>query len=133
MNYNIINKNINELSNKGIGLNIPYNGNIGLNITYNTKDAIRSNLLNFLLTGKRERPMNPNFGINLKNKLFEQINNTELSLIKTDIITYIKDNFNNINILALEINSNDNIIEITFNYSVINTNINDDIQLIFKK
>jgi hypothetical protein len=36
-----------------------------VNTTYTTQDAIKSNLINFILTGKRERIMNPGFGAGL--------------------------------------------------------------------
>ena len=119
------------MPNKGIGFNIPFNGNIGLNSTITTKDAIRSNLLNFLLTNTRERIMNPNFGSKIKNQLFEQISQKNFNNIKTIINNYIKDNFPQIIINTLDINEINNLIDITFNYSIKNTNINDSMQLTF--
>ena len=49
----------------GVGISVPFNGPTGVNTTYTTQDAIKSNLLNFILTGKRERVMNPGFGAGL--------------------------------------------------------------------
>jgi hypothetical protein len=50
MAYNIININPLDLQpSKGIGIKLPFDGSTGLNITYTTKDATRSNILNFLL------------------------------------------------------------------------------------
>ena len=46
----------------GVGISLPFNGPTGINTTYTTKDAVKSNLLNFILTGKKERVMNPSFG-----------------------------------------------------------------------
>jgi len=63
--------------NKGIGISIPYNPDNIFNITYTTKDQIKTNLLNFMLTNKGERYFNPEFGANLRNTLFEQNMNTE--------------------------------------------------------
>ena len=71
MAYNIININPLDLQpSKGVGIKIPFDGSTGLNITYTTKEATKSNILNFLLTGKRERIMNPNFGAGIREQLF---------------------------------------------------------------
>ena len=49
MAYNIVHINPLDLQpSKGIGIQLPFNGPTGLNITYTTKDAIKSNILNFL-------------------------------------------------------------------------------------
>ena len=36
----------------GIGITVPFDGPTGINTTYTTKDTIKSNLLNFILTGR---------------------------------------------------------------------------------
>jgi len=129
-------KNINPLDlqpSKGIGINIPFDGPTGLNITYNTKDAIRANLLNFLLTGTRERILKPNFGSSIRNQIFEQISSNTLSNIESIIYDYIKNNFPNIILDELNIDTKENALLIYFKYSVINTNITDDIQLTFNR
>ena len=115
---------------KGIGINIPFNNTTGLNITYNTKDSIRANLLNFLLTGTRERILNTNFGTNIRNQIFEQVDNNQIDEIKQLVFDYINYNFSNILLNNLYITPEDNNISIYFDYSVKNTNINDNIQLI---
>lgn len=127
-------KNIHPLDlqpSKGIGINIPFDGPTGLNITYNTKDAIRANLLNFLLTGNRERIMNPNFGTNIRNQIFEQISQGNFSNIENIIYSYIRNNFPQIKLNEINITSQDNTINIYFSYSIINTNIEDSILLNF--
>ena len=58
---------------KAVGVSIPFSGAAVFNQTYMTKDAIRSNLINFFLTGRGERPLNVNFGAGLRNLLFEQL------------------------------------------------------------
>ena len=57
----------------GVGIKVPFDGPTGINTTYTTKDAIKSNLLNFILTGKRERVFNPSFGSGVRELLFEPI------------------------------------------------------------
>ena len=127
MNYNIINKNINELLNQGIGISIPFNNITGINITYNTKDAIRSNLLNFLLTNQRERIFNPNIGSNIRDNIFENIE--DLTEIKENIINNIINNFPNININEFNITSDNNNLNISFSYNIKNSNIQDNLQI----
>ncbi len=127
-------KNINPLDvtpSKGIGVSIPFDGPTGLNTTYTSKDAIRTNLLNFLLTGSRERILNPNFGSGLRNQIFEILTTGSLQDIKDIIHSYITNNFPMIKIEELIITPEEYTITIYFRYSVINTNITDDISLNF--
>lgn len=127
-------RNINPLDvtpSKGIGVSIPFDGPTGLNITYTSKDAIRTNLLNFLLTGTRERILNPNFGSGLRNQIFEIINNGTMDDMRDMIHNYITNNFPIVKIEKLIITPEEHTITVYFSYSVINTNITDDISLNF--
>ena len=56
-----------------IGVSLPFNGPGVFNKTYTTKDQIKSNLINLLLTNKGERIMNPEFGSDVKKSLFDNI------------------------------------------------------------
>ena len=133
MNYIIKNNNpLDLLPSKGIGIKIPFDGSTGINITYNTKDSTRINLLNFLLTGTRERIMNPNFGSPIRNQIFEQITNNSIKNIEDILYNYIKTYFPQIKLNKQEISSEDNSIYIYLEYEIINTNINDNIQLTFQ-
>ena len=132
MSYLIQHINKNDLNpSKGIGINLPFNGNTGLNITYNTKDSIRANLLNFLLTGTRERILNPNMGSGIRDQIFEQINQQSLENIQNIINTNINIYFPQILLKELNITPIENTIQIFFKYSIKNTNIEDDIQINF--
>ena len=80
--------------NIAIGVSLPFNGPAGpFNSTYSTKDQIKSNLINLILTSPGERIMNPEFGCRLREVLFEGINNNIDDLIKNNInnsiFTYI--------------------------------------------
>lgn len=69
--------------NIAIGVSLPFNGPAGpFNSTYSTKDQIKSNLINLLLTNKGERIMNPEFGCDLETALFEGITEDTSELIK---------------------------------------------------
>lgn len=134
MTYNIININPLDLQpSKGVGIKIPFDGSTGLNITYTTKEATKSNILNFLLTGKRERIMNPNFGAGIREQLFEQITSNNIENIE-DIIKFgLNDYFPQVQLNNLTVNSfpDQNIIQIYFSYSIRNTNIQDEIIINF--
>ena len=58
---------------KAVGFGFPLNGDAVFVPTYQTKDQIRANLVNYLLTNRGERVFNPNFGADLRALLFENI------------------------------------------------------------
>lgn len=132
MSYLIQNINPSDIqSDLGIGISIPFDGNTGFNITYNSKDAIRYNLLNYILTNRRERIMNPNIGSNIREQIFEQIENNTIENIESIINEGIKSNFPQIKLNELTVYDENNTINIYIKYSIINTNIEDDIQVNF--
>lgn len=134
MAYNVININPLDLQpSKGVGIKVPFDGPTGLNITYTTKEAVKSNILNFFLTGKRERIMNPNMGAGIREQLFEQITNNTAENLE-DIITFgLNDYFPQIQLTSLNVNAtpDQNLIQIYFSYSIRNTNMQDEITINF--
>jgi len=80
--------------NVAVGISLPFNGPSGpFNKTYSTKDQIKSNLVNLVLTNKGERMYNPEFGADLKRVLFEGITDdiTEIisNLIRSNVSIFI--------------------------------------------
>lgn len=59
--------------NVAVGIALPFNARAVFNLNYTTKDQVRSNLINFFLTNKGERIMNPEFGGDLRTFIFEQL------------------------------------------------------------
>ena len=65
-----------------VGVTFPFNGEAVFNSSYTTKEQVKSNLINLLLTTPGERLMNPNFGVGIRNLLFEQVIDKETILIR---------------------------------------------------
>jgi phage baseplate assembly protein W len=89
--------------NKAIGVSIPFNGGGVFKSTFSTKDQIKSNLINLLLTYKGERILNPQFGADLPRLLFEPINNETLLKIENQIVTSVSTYIPEITITNIEI------------------------------
>mgnify|MGYP003322990469 CR=1 FL=1 len=116
-----------------VGVSIPFNAPNVFSSTYTTKDAIRNNLLNFFLTNQGERYLNPNFGSNLRSKLFEQIEQQNINGLQQNIQDLISRYFSNINVTSLQVNSSPdrNSINIELYYDIPNTNISDKLEITF--
>ena len=56
-----------------VGVTFPFDGPAVFNQSFTTKEQVKSNLINLLLTSPGERLMNPNFGVGIRDLLFEQI------------------------------------------------------------
>lgn len=70
---------------KAIGVKLLFSPETIFVSTYDSKEAIKSNLVNFFLTGIGERYMNPRFGSSLRNLLFENMTPTSIDLISDNI------------------------------------------------
>jgi phage baseplate assembly protein W len=116
-----------------IGVDLPFNGAGVFVLNYTTKDAIKNNLINYFLTNPGERPANPTFGAGLRAYIFSQIESNNLDFIKEDIQQKLGSNFPNIAVNSVEVLGQEdyNTINIIIKYSVVNTGINDELQLTF--
>ncbi len=117
----------------GVGINLPLNGKACFNTTFTTKEAVKNNLINWFLTNRGERPLNPTFGGNLRQYIFTQITDDNLDFLQEDLQAQVNDYFPNINIDRLEVTSQPdlNIINVLLEYNIQNTNINDSLNIIF--
>ena len=104
--------------NIAIGVALPFNGPGVFKSTYTTKDQIKSNLINLLLTDIGERVMNPNFGTSLKRFLFEGITNINnealIDSLNNSISIYIPE-VTVTNIILIP-TTDSNLINLTINY-----------------
>ena len=119
---------------KAVGFGFPLNGDAVFVPTYQTRDQIRANLINYLLTNKGERVFNPNFGANLRVLLFENINDDNLE----DLTTRIQDNillqFPQITIKNIQFNNipDSNVINFTLTYEIILFGIEDNVNILLQ-
>jgi phage baseplate assembly protein W len=100
-----------------IGVSLPFNAPGVFNKTYSTKEQIKSNLINLLLTDKGERIMNPEFGTDLRKSLFDNITDSSIEILKAKITDAV-------NIFIPEIFLEDVIIEPDSDYNTLNVTIN---------
>ena len=116
-----------------IGVNLPLSGPVAFESNYLTKDAVKNNLINYLLTNPGERPSNPTYGAGLRQYLFTQIENGNLEFIKNDIQEKIKQNIPLVEVEEMEVfeTENQNTIQVSITYSIPNTGINDTLELNF--
>lgn len=123
---------IDTLPDVAIGVSVPFTGKAVFNQTYITSDQIKSNLINFFLTNKGERYLNPRFGGNLRSLLFEAISQNALDAFESKIKTQLKSFFPTITISSLDITSlpDKNIVNITLSYQILNQPL-DEIQINF--
>ena len=127
-------RNIDVLDTKpstGIGVSVPFDGPTGINTTYTTQATIKSNLLNFILTGKRERVFNPSFGSGVRELLFQPITEDIIDQIDNLIRGGVEAYFPTVEIRELEVTlqPDSHSFNIYLNYSIINTNIEDELQI----
>ena len=118
---------------RAIGVDLPLNGNAVFTPNYQTKDAIKNNLINYLLTNKGERPGNPEFGAGLRNFIFTQLVQDNLDYLKEDVQQKIAQQFSNINLEKINVlqNTTNSTVTVEIFYSIPNTGINDQLELNF--
>lgn len=120
---------IDFLPDVAVGVNLPFTGEAVFNSTYLTKDAIKANLINYFLTNKGERYMNPQFGSNIRKLLFDNIDEEKLEEIKSIVKRDIRKYFPRVNPLLTQVTSDpdNHIVSLLVRYSIIDTNIEDEL------
>ena len=72
---------------KAIGVKVPFTKKGVFQFNYTTKDQIKSNLINLLLTSPGERYHEPSYGVGIRDILFEPNTNTNQK-ISSILISY---------------------------------------------
>ena len=130
MAYNL--KKINVLDLKpstGVGVALPFSTPAVFQTVYSTKDQLKYNIINYLLTDQRERIFNPSFGANIRGQLFEQITTDTTDNLDLQIRSGIEQYFPNVTITDLTFGASpdENLLVVKFSYTINNTGDSDNI------
>ena len=114
-----------------LGFSFPLSGEAVFNPTYSTKEVIKTNLLNWLLTNKGERVMRPTFGANLRDFIGEGLNDGTNIAITERIRSNISIEFPQILVRSINFDNqpDTNTINLFINYLIRNIGINDEINI----
>lgn len=110
---------------RGIGINILFNnGKSVFNQTFTTKEQVKSNLINYILTDKGERFFDPTFGGNLRASLFEPDTSFDnvTARLENEIYAYVPNII--IRNIGIKKYSDENIVNLVLDYSINNQNDN---------
>lgn len=113
----------------GIGVSIPFDNSTAFRSVYTTKEQLKYNIINYLLTNRGERLFNPTFGANIRARLFEQITQDSNESLRVSIMSSVESYFPSIEITTLYIipEPNYNTITIQFSYRIKTSGQTDDI------
>ncbi len=116
---------------RAVGFNLPFSSKSVFTMNYETKDAIKNNLINYLLTGIGERYLNPEFGADIRNKLFDQVTSDTRLDIEMSIKQGIGRYFPRVSITQLTVLPlpDMNTIQVSFSYSIQDTPIQDQLTI----
>jgi phage baseplate assembly protein W len=120
---------------KAVGVSIPFSAKDVFNSTYTTQEALKSNLINYFLTGKGERFLNPNLGTGLRALLFSQMTEDKKEEISYEVRKGVADWFPNVVVNDLQVGSSPDThtVVVYLNYSVSQTNIQDELVINFEQ
>ena len=114
-----------------LGFSFPLSGRAVFNPTYTTKEVVKTNLINYLLTNRGERVFRPNFGADLRALLWEGINDGSTSALEDRIRDNINSNFPSVEVKKIEFDNqpDQNTVNFILDYSVINIGAEDQINI----
>ena len=110
---------------RGIGISVLFNNGTNVfNQTFTTKDQVKSNLINYILTDKGERFFNPTFGGNLRASLFQPDTDFDnvAARLETEIYAYVPNII--IKNIGIKKFSDENTVNIVLSYSINNQDDN---------
>tara|TARA_B100001093_G_C25935130_1_gene638476 strand:+ start:48 stop:455 length:408 start_codon:yes stop_codon:yes gene_type:complete len=118
---------------KAVGVSLPFSGKAVFNQTFQTSEAIKTNLINYFLTARGERYLNPLFGNELQNLLFENLNQDTIrrvdSLVREDLSIFFP------RVIPIDISTvgdpDTGTIQFSLKYKVSETNIEDEVVINF--
>jgi phage baseplate assembly protein W len=125
---------IDQQPRKAVGVSLPFSGKAVFNSTFETKEAIKSNIINYLLTGKGERYMNPTFGSGIRNELFNNVNRENTSSLEIKVASDLRNYFPDLAIEKLSITPlpDSNLISLSINFKIKDTQVEDEVTINFE-
>ena len=120
---------------KAVGISLPLSGKSVFNSTYETKDAVRTNLINYFLTGQGERYLNPTFGTEIRNLMFENINQEMVSRVKSTVQRGLSEYFPKVLPTDFQVlgTPDSNTVTLLLRYAIRDTNIEDEVVINFEQ
>lgn len=120
---------------KAIGVKLPFSGTAVFNSTFTSAEAIKNNLINYFLTARGERYLNPAFGNALQNLLFDQLTEDKVkqidALVRADLEFYFP-RVEPVNIQTIG-DPDRNSVQFSLSYKVKDTNIEDELIINFEQ
>lgn len=114
-----------------VGVSIPFSAPQAFTSTYTTQDQLKYNIINLLLTDKRERLFTPEFGAGIASQVFEQITPESLATLEAIVKSSIEFEFPNVRVteaIATPI-YDQNTVNVSVKYAITNTGQRDQITL----
>ena len=120
---------------KAVGVALPFNAPGVFTSNYTTSKQLNSNLINFFLTNRGERVLDPTYGANLRAVIFEQITEGNLDALKSKIEIDLTTNFPDVRLANLDILGNEDLneIQVRITYTVVLSGETDTISLNFNQ
>ena len=114
---------------KAVGLNLPFNSKEVFTSNFQTKDAIKTNLINYFLTNRGERYLNPLFGSTIREMLFENINSDSIDKIEGIVRNAIEIYFPRVVVKEVNTvpNHDENLVQFYLSYDIRDTGTSEEI------
>ena len=125
---------IDSIARKAIGFGFPLNGDAVFVPTYQTRDQIKANMVNYLLTNRGERVFNPDFGADLRALLFENILDQTTEELKEKIQDDINLYFPEVVIKDIKFDNvpDTNTVDFTLTYDIVRFGIEDSVNILLQ-
>ena len=117
---------INLNRNVTVGISLPFNKPSAFRSTYDFKQQIKFNVVNLLLTNRGERVYNPNFGIDIRKQIFNQMVEGTFDALSDDISNTLAAYIPEITVERLTVtpgptyNNNTVVIDLTYRINISN-------------
>ena len=125
---------IDSVERKALAFGFPLNGPAVFVPTYTTREQTKANLINYLLTNKGERVFNPNFGADLRNLLFQNVEDNTSNELRAIIQSDIKNYFPQVEIKQIQFDNQPDLNQINFTltYQVVLFGIEESVNILLQ-